>query len=93
MSQADRHEPPPKKGKAIVYRQVIRDIRARALMGNRKYGTYLETFNGRSALMDAYQESLDLAVYLRQRIMEDEAHGQNDDHSRSQVRPRTNLPE
>jgi hypothetical protein len=39
-------------------------------MGRRKYGTALEANNGRDALMDAYQEALDLAMYLRQAIAE-----------------------
>jgi hypothetical protein len=39
-------------------------------MGIAKYGTPLQTFNGRDPLIDAYQEALDLAVYLKQAIME-----------------------
>jgi len=35
-----------------------------------KYHTYLLTHNGRDALIDAYQEALDLAMYLRQAIEE-----------------------
>jgi hypothetical protein len=35
-----------------------------------KYGKTLQTFNGRDALTDAYQESLDLCMYLRQMIEE-----------------------
>lgn len=31
----------------------------------------LQPFNGRDALVDAYQEAVDLAVYLRQRIEEE----------------------
>jgi hypothetical protein len=39
-------------------------------LGVRKYGTPLQAHNGRDGLMDAYQEALDLAVYLRQLIAE-----------------------
>lgn len=39
-------------------------------MGLRKYGTRLQAGNGRDALKDAYEEALDLAVYLRQVIAE-----------------------
>lgn len=42
------------------------DLKARAEMGKAKYGTYLRTFNGRDALTDAYQEALDLVMYLVQ---------------------------
>lgn len=46
------------------------DFRERADSGREKYGTYLEAFNGRDPLWDAYQEAIDLAMYLRQAIME-----------------------
>jgi hypothetical protein len=42
-------------------------------MGHKKYGTYLHTFNGRDPLWDAYQEAIDLVMYLRQVILEKEA--------------------
>lgn len=44
--------------------------RERDRLGVRKYGTRLRAHNGRRALVDAYQEALDLAVYLRQCIEE-----------------------
>lgn len=49
---------------------MVADLTARAEEGRKKYGTYLESFNGRDALMDAYQESLDQTMYLRQAIEE-----------------------
>ncbi len=39
-------------------------------IGTEKYGTPLQAHNGRDALVDAYQEILDAAVYLRQAIEE-----------------------
>lgn len=54
-----------------VLDMVIRDLEERARDGERKYGTRLKGFNGRLALVDAYQEALDLAMYLRQQIYED----------------------
>lgn len=51
---------------------VIQDIYTRAGVGAQKYGTHLQPHNGRSALVDAYQELLDLAQYLRQEIYERE---------------------
>ena len=49
---------------------VIEDILARKAEGVRKYGTPLQAGNGRDALMDAYQEALDLAQYLKQAMEE-----------------------
>jgi len=70
---ADTPEAPPKKNKyPAVWDLVLEDMRKRKEMGFKKYGTYLQPFNGRSALWDAYQESLDKVVYLRQAIFEEE---------------------
>ncbi len=63
-------QPPPQVGKHFVVDQVINDLLDRAEMGHKKYGTYLQTNNGRDALWDAYQEALDLCMYLRQALME-----------------------
>ena len=49
---------------------VIADIRERKEWGTKKYGTPLQAFNGRDALLDAYNEVLDLAVYLKQALVE-----------------------
>lgn len=48
------------------YARVIADIEARKEIGLKRYGTLLQAFNGRDALLDAYQEALDLCQYLRQ---------------------------
>lgn len=50
---------------------VIKEIEERKEFGKKKYGTALQPFNGRSALQDAYEEVLDLAQYLRQKIYEE----------------------
>lgn len=63
-------QPEPIRGNQIVLRMVMADLEARAEAGRMKYGHYLETNNGRDALMDAYQEALDLCMYLRQTIAE-----------------------
>jgi hypothetical protein len=55
-----------------VWDLVMADMRQRDEIGRYKYGTRLQAFNGRDALVDAYQEALDLAVYLRQAIYERE---------------------
>jgi len=63
-------QPPPIKGERKVLDLVIDDFRRKAEMGKHKYGTYLETNNGRNPLIDAYQEAIDLCMYLRQAIGE-----------------------
>jgi hypothetical protein len=63
-------EPQPVGNGTPVTELVITDLRARSAYGVKKYGTVLRTNNGRDALMDAYQEALDLVQYLRQAIEE-----------------------
>ena len=53
-----------------VWDLVKEDMNKRDRLGEYKYGTRLQPFNGRDALVDAYQEALDLTVYLRQAIYE-----------------------
>lgn len=66
------HQPAPEPGKVKVLDLVVQDLVDRAEAGKKKYGTYLETNNSRDALVDAYQEALDLCMYLRQAIEERE---------------------
>ena len=63
-------EPKPKKGKVNVTDAVIADIGERSKIGTEKYGTPLMTHNGRKPLVDAYQEILDMAVYIKQELLE-----------------------
>lgn len=60
----------PKIGQKKILDLVVQDLVDRAEMGKVKYGRYLESDNGRNALMDAYQEALDLCMYLRQLLEE-----------------------
>lgn len=53
-----------------VWSLVLVDMAQRDIEGAKKYGTRLQPHNGRDVLIDAYQEALDLAVYLRQAIYE-----------------------
>ena len=78
MIDATKREPAPVPGEGDVTIMVIADLEARAEMGKRKYGTRLQTHNGRDALMDAYQEALDLCVYLRQELAERNLKVRND---------------
>lgn len=70
-NKAAMHEPMPIGGTGeVVLDQVLKDLTDRSTVGVEKYGEPLRTFNGRDSLMDAYQEALDLVMYLRQAIME-----------------------
>lgn len=62
--QPDTNSLPP------VWDLVIADMKTRDRQGEKKYGTPLRPHNGRDPLVDAYQEALDLAVYLRQALYE-----------------------
>lgn len=75
MSITDRQPMPIINDRPCIQDLVIADIEARKQTGIRKYGTALQPFNGRDALIDAYQEALDLCQYLRQAIEE-----RNDQH-------------
>lgn len=64
-------QPAPKASDhPAVWSMVVEDMQARDAEGRRKYGVPLRPFNGRDVLVDAYQEALDLCVYLRQAIYE-----------------------
>jgi hypothetical protein len=72
-NKAAEHQKNPEKNKLpIVQDMVVADIIARKAVGKERYGTYLQPFNGRNTLMDAYQEALDLAIYLRSMLYEQE---------------------
>lgn len=61
---------PVPNGEPAIWDLVIADMRERDRVGRERYGTPLQAFNGRDALVDAYEEALDKAVYLRQAIEE-----------------------
>jgi hypothetical protein len=64
-------EPQPVKNNLpAVWDLVMADIQECDAIGEKKYGVRLQPFNGRDVLKDAYQEALDLVVYLRQAIYE-----------------------
>jgi len=56
---------PTPNDESCVQDAVMADLEARKLLGIQR-----QPHNGRDALRDAYEESLDLACYLRQAIME-----------------------
>jgi hypothetical protein len=64
-------QPAPKKSNAPAsWDLVLADIKIRDAVGAKKYGVRLTPGNGRDALVDAYQEALDLVVYLRTALYE-----------------------
>ena len=68
-----KDQPPPTGNQLpTMWDLVIDDMKERDNTGRERYGVPLQPFNGRDALVDAYQESLDLSVYLRQAIYEKE---------------------
>ncbi len=71
MSLSTPEPPPTTNDEPAVWELVLSDMRQRSDFGRAKYGIDLQPHNGRNALVDAYQEILDAAVYLRQRIYEE----------------------
>lgn len=55
-----------------IQSRVITDIKERREVGIKRYGTALQPNNGRDALQDAYEEAIDLCMYLKQLIVERE---------------------
>jgi hypothetical protein len=64
---------PVPNGSRPIWELVMEDMAERDRVGRQRYGTPLQAFNGRDALVDAYQEALDFVVYLRQVIAERDA--------------------
>lgn len=66
-----KDQPMPTSAKGPVIQDlVIADVVERKQVGLERYGQYVHPHNGRDALVDAYQEALDLVMYLRQAIFE-----------------------
>ena len=69
MNIQDQPSPIPNTSTPIVD-LVMQDLQERKELGIKRYGTPLQAHNGRNSLVDAYQEALDLCIYLRQVIEE-----------------------
>lgn len=67
--EGDQPLPTPNEHQDIQS-MVIVDIAHRRVVGIERYGTALQPFNGRDGLQDAYEEALDLTMYLKQLIVE-----------------------
>lgn len=70
VRDASRDQPLPTPGRVNVQAALRGALREREQYGRRKYGTALETHNGRDALTDAWEEALDLLTYLTQMRLE-----------------------
>ena len=68
MTQPD----PTPNNQPAIWTLVIHDMQERDRIGRERYGVPLQPHNGRDALMDAFEEALDLCAYLRQAIYERE---------------------
>lgn len=69
MRPGDQSLPVP-NDRTDIQSLVIDDIVERRELGISRYGTALQPFNERDALLDAYQEALDLVMYLKQMLIE-----------------------
>lgn len=69
----DQQQAPTPNSGQDVWLLVIAEMEERRQFGLKKYGQPVRAFNGRDPLVDAYQEALDLCVYLRQAIAERDA--------------------
>lgn len=69
-------QPAPKLNDSTpIWDLVISDMKERDNLGRERYGVPLQANNGRDVLLDAYQEALDLVVYLKQAIVERDTNG------------------
>ncbi len=64
------HETMDGGGPLYAVEHALNDMRERDQVGRERYGTPLTTNNGRDHLVDAYQELLDGAVYLKAEWLE-----------------------
>lgn len=71
MSISNTEQPAPVHNDQVpIWGLVVDDMLKRDEFGRAKYGTQLQPHNGRDFLADAYQEALDLCVYLRGALYE-----------------------
>jgi hypothetical protein len=70
LKQRPGDQPLPSPGRDCVQDALIAAIENRKQLGIARYGSPLMTHNGRDALRDAWEESIDLAAYLTQMRME-----------------------
>ena len=65
-----------------VREEIVKDMKGRDEKGQKAYGTRLQAFNTRNALLDMYEELLDAVVYCETAIIEYEViHGIVENHT------------
>ena len=72
LATKDQNLPIDSTGPDVI-NLVKEDLELRAQKGLETYGKRLQPHNGRNAMIDAYQEALDLGVYFKQRLIEEES--------------------
>ena len=70
-----------------VFAEVKKDLDARNDLGHQLYGKTMQPHDGRNSLLDAYEEALDLVVYLKKALMEAGIHGQTPEARWETARP------
>ena len=68
-----QQNPPLPNNSQPIWEQVIQDMKSRDELGRLRYGVPLQSFNTRNAIQDAFEEALDLVVYLKQYSIERDA--------------------
>lgn len=79
-TRADREHDQPlpvPNDEVSIQDRLIEMIEQRKAIGLERYGTLLQPHNGRDALRDAFEEALDLTLYLLQAIVERDGGGRN----------------
>lgn len=61
---------PEENDEPFVQDRLMAFIERRKQVGIERYGTALQPHNGRDAMLDAFEEAVDLAVYLAQVLIE-----------------------
>lgn len=74
IADLQKLEPAVRETREVI-EMVISDARERDRVGRERYGVPLTPRNGRDSIVDAYQEALDLVVYLRNEMEEHDEPG------------------
>jgi hypothetical protein len=59
-----------------LFNEVKKDLDLRNQLGHQSYGKAMEPHDGRNSLLEAYEEALDLVMYLKKAIVERDGLGQ-----------------
>lgn len=70
MAEITKQPAPTPNNSTPICELVISDMHKRMEFGIKQYGVPLQAYNGRDGLVDAYEEALDMCVYLRKEIEE-----------------------